>query len=382
MKILLCSHLRLVYTLGASKVYLELGESFKKLGHEVVIIGPQDIDSSGFLDTCSEIDRIIHFPKYLKTYLENSNEKFDVIEFESMYLNPSEVQLDYRPLWVCRSSLLIHRFKSLVLPKRKGLRPFIGRILNTGKRQKEIEFRIKKAEGSFQSSDIISVANHYDIEELINFGHPKEKCQVIHCGLSEARMQQFELLDFNKKFQEPIKIGFVGSFDPRKGELEFPKIIEYIVQHHSQIEFHFFGTDGLYQGKNAILNHFPSHLHSQIFIRPKFEAEDLPQLLEPLQFGIFPSYLENFGIGVLEMLAAGIPVVAYDVAGPPEMLPKEWLVNSGDWKGLANKLIELVDEFKGGRFFANDCRAISQKFLWDQIAEKASVTYENYIKRL
>ena len=67
--------------------------------------------------------------------------------------------------------------------------------------------------------------------------------------------------------------------------------------------------------------------------------------------GLFPSYFEGFPFGVLEMLAAGLPVAAYDAPGAPMMVPAEWLAPRGDAHALAARLAWMLRD-------ANQLRAL------------------------
>ena len=76
------------------------------------------------------------------------------------------------------------------------------------------------------------------------------------------------------------------------------------------------------------MNYFPKKLRGYIEVIPQFHPDELPILLSSCSLGIFPSYLEGFAFGVLEMLAAALPVIAYDTPGAPMMVPEQYLVPS------------------------------------------------------
>ena len=50
------------------------------------------------------------------------------------------------------------------------------------------------------------------------------------------------------------------------------------------------------------------------------ERDDIPELLHAVDLLLVPSWEEPFGRAVIEAMAAGVPVVATDVGGPPEIL--------------------------------------------------------------
>jgi glycosyltransferase involved in cell wall biosynthesis len=59
------------------------------------------------------------------------------------------------------------------------------------------------------------------------------------------------------------------------------------------------------------------------------EREDIPEVLRAVDLLLVPSWEEPFGRSVVEAMAAGVPVVATDVGGPPEILS-----DSGERLGL------------------------------------------------
>jgi glycosyltransferase involved in cell wall biosynthesis len=89
--------------------------------------------------------------------------------------------------------------------------------------------------------------------------------------------------------------------------------------------------------------------------------------------------LEGFGFGVLEMLAASIPVIAYDSPGPPMMLPPQYLVPKGDIKSMSGKVINLLHNRKkldNARIWA---KQQSKQFNWQTIAKITRETYLNFL---
>ena len=75
------------------------------------------------------------------------------------------------------------------------------------------------------------------------------------------------------------------------------------------------------------------------------------------------------------MLAASVPVVAYNSPGPPMMLTPEYLVSRGDVDAMANKVTELLMnkiKLRQARLWAKEQ---SQHFQWSKFAKVTSETY-------
>jgi glycosyltransferase involved in cell wall biosynthesis len=80
------------------------------------------------------------------------------------------------------------------------------------------------------------------------------------------------------------------------------------------------------------------------------------------------------------MLAAGLPVFAYDVAGPCDILPPDWLLKRGARNQLALRVIETLqapnDEWLN---LSNQAIAVSRQFNWKSIAADTVDCYRHHL---
>ena len=225
-------------------------------------------------------------------------------------------------------------------------------------------------------SDLVVVLNQADKDSLTRDQINPTKIYVIPNGLSPLERQRFDTVDFEAN-RQPV-VGFLGSFCPRKGSADFPMILQRILAEVPEATFRLLGTSRSVRRTYAL---FPQRLRHRIEIYPEFAPEDLPGLLAPCSVGIFPSYVEGFGLAVLEMLADSIPVIAYDAPGPPMMLDPEYLVPPGDRAGMAQKVVNLLqnpDQLSQARVWA---RERSKQFCWRQIAQHTSEIYIEHWRR-
>lgn len=97
--------------------------------------------------------------------------------------------------------------------------------------------------------------------------------------------------------------------------------------------------------------------------------EDAKKLIQ--QAGVYLcTTRETFGIGTLEALAAGVPVVGYDFGGQGEFIEHKvdgWLVQPGDIDGLAEGVRWALENRE--KLSAN-CIAKAKQFSWERAAEQ------------
>lgn len=362
MKILFCSPVPLKETLGTARTLLALSTEFQNLGWDVTMISPADtIDKSRSGEDPSEA---------LRKYLLEHAAEYDVVEYDHSYLPFPRKEFASDTLFVARSQLLGHHFATITIPSERRWKSRIRTFLDKPAERKRKKQNFDRAHTTILESDIAVVLNYDDRNALMRHGIQPEKIHVIPNGLSAQQMLQFARI--SSTIPSKPKVGFIGTFCPRKGSTDFAAIIQEIAHQIPEVSFRLLGTTF---DQKQVLSAFPRYLRESIEVHPDFEPDDLPGLLQPCSVGMFPSYIEGFGLAVLEMLAASIPVIAYNAPGPPMMLDASYLVPRGDTAAMAAKIISLLQDdaqLANARHWA---RQRSKDFCWQQIARKTSDAY-------
>jgi len=116
---------------------------------------------------------------------------------------------------------------------------------------------------------------------------------------------------------------------------------------------------------------------------PHFDPDELPRLLAGCTVGAFPSYIEGFGLAVIEQLAAGLPTVAYDASGPRDILRDalpELLISPGDIPSFSEAIVAILErDFESYQDLCRRSENIAERFSWPRIAQE---TLEEYRLRL
>lgn len=368
MRILFCSSTYLSRELGASKVLIELAEEMERLGWECTLVSRHDVAPNANGNAA--------YPSHLRRYLIEHASEYDVVDYDHHHLPFPRREFPERTLFVARSVLLWHHFRSIPLPEEPGFKRRLRSLVFATKEAKRRERVDRLARVTVSEADLINVANYEDHAALLGIGVPQQKIAVIPYGMSRANRELFDAL--SSALPSAPKVAFVGTFDNRKGATDFPQIVEAVCRAVPGASFRLLGTG---RDEGTVRASFPRRLRNAIEVVPRYAPAELPSLLAPCAVGVFPSYIEGFGLGLLEMLAACIPVIAYDSPGPPMMLPSEYLVERGNMQAMSQKIIDLLAD--NGRLAAARVwsRRQSQPFSWSAIAQQTSDVYQEHIRR-
>ncbi len=368
MKILFCSPVPLQETLGTARTLLALSTEFQNLGWEVKIISPADtVDNYQLGDD---------FAGGLRKYLLKHAAEYDVVEYDHSYLPFPRTEFANDTLFVARSQLLGHHFATIAIPAERRWQSRVRAFLEKRTERKGKKQNFDRAHTTILESDVAVVLNYDDQDVLTKYGINPEKIHVIPNGLSSLQMQQFDQV--SSALPSDPKVVFIGTFCPRKGSTDFAAIIQEISHQVPEVSFRLLGTTF---AREKVLSCFPRYLRNRIEVYPDFEPDDLPDLLQACSVGMFPSYIEGFGLAVLEMLAASIPVIAYNSPGPPMMLDARYLVPQGDTAAMAEKIIDLLQDSHQLASSRHWARQRSKDFCWQQVARETSDVYLSYVQK-
>jgi glycosyltransferase involved in cell wall biosynthesis len=373
-KILFCVSHEWSRELGASKVTVELAEELERSGWSYDQVSLPDLVGKG------KAGDPVTLAEGLRGYLRAHASQYDVVDYDHQYLPYPRTEFPERTLLVARSVLLRLHFVNVRFPEPRSVRTRIGTILHGRARARELALRVELARRTVTEADLVNVSNDDDRLALLARGVGEDRIVVLPFGLTEDAQSRFGSCSTDPP-ELPV-IGFVGTFDPRKGAADFPHLVERVLGAVPEARFLLVGTRGLHSSAEDVLRAFPAARRPQIDVVHGYRPEQLPALLGRCSVGVFPSYLEGFGFGVLEMLAAAVPVVAYRAPGAPMMLTDPYLVPVGDWAAMADNVVRLLrgpDELRVAREWA---RSRAQEFSWRSVAERTGRIYEAALTEL
>jgi glycosyltransferase involved in cell wall biosynthesis len=372
-RILFCSPVSPDPRLGMGKHSLELAESFRGLGWEARVVGPDQVAGRPIRVTPES------FPPLLRDFLRRTAESYHVVDYDHVYLPFPRSDFPPGPLFVARCMLLHHHLLTTPLPAAPGLWSRLRYALNAGPRRRRLNRWVAQTDATVRHADLTVVSNDRDAAVLARNGADPGRIAVMPLGLTPERLRQFAAVP-DAVPDRPV-VGFVGTFDPRKGMCEFPTLVDRVARRVPGVTFRLLGTAGLVPDADGLRRYFPQRLWPRLEIHPRYDPSELPGLLTGVSVGVFPSRLESFGYGVLEMLAAAIPVVAYDAPGPHVMLPQENRVPVGAVGELADRTAALLADPTQLLNARRAARERSRGFAWEDIARRTADRYRTELER-
>ena len=229
-----------------------------------------------------------------------------------------------------------------------------------------------------RSNRLIAISRATKVDIVRDFRIDPERIKIIYESADDRfrPRPEVELADFRERtgLKKPY-ILFVNQWRPHKG---LPELVE---------AFEKLRADGLdYQlvvaGRPN--KHFPELerliVESQVkadIVTPGFiPDEDLPLYYSAASCLAFPSHYEGFGLGVLEGLKSGIPVVASKVSSIPEVAGKAaHFVEPKNPVELAAGLKEVLTNDNYAQDLVKKGLEQAKKFSWDKMAAE---TYDLY----
>lgn len=378
------SHIPIVRELGEGRICLELSEAFRKLGHRVETFDCRDA-FPGERPARRHRLQPLRFAGPAREYVRRHGARFDVVDALQGVGPIPKRKLGYEGLVVSRSGGL-YAFYLQDLQRQRRASP--ERLPGTRAGQLLASWVQRRAaaacEQSMLSADLVNVPNEDErsyLSEQLGVG---ERCIVNPLGVSAEHAAA--LVAHAAPAAERLRtqeVAFIGAWSLRKGAADWPDIIRRTRELAPGTRFRFLGT-GVESGK--VLSDLGLPSSEGVAVVPRYQAGELPALLSTATVGALPSYIEGWGLGVLEQLAAGIPTVAYDVSGPRSMLGRldhRLLCPPGDRERFSRLLAENL-RLSTATYseLSARCREVASGFLWTDIARRTLDSYSEALGRI
>lgn len=302
----------------------------------------------------------------------------------------------YRQTIVCPlSSVLAERAKAAGFPIAK-LRPRIADIVHAhsgraltvafwetlGARVKRVATRhvafrpkhpwLHRLKYKWTCDGIIAVSDAVRLG-LIDSGVPAAKIEVIHTGIEIPRPAPRNRSKFGVS-EGDFVIGHMGAFTKEKGQDVAVAAAALVRQSLPRARI-------VLAGDGQLLSEMRKRAPENVTF-PGFVA-DRAAFFAALDLFIMPSRSEAWGLAALEAMAYGVPVIASDVGGLPEIVGPGsggWLVPAGDPKALAEAITIAASDTDQLRARGEKALVRAQLFSVDRMVDQTEAFYKRFVK--
>lgn len=368
--------------LGAARVWIELTEEWRNAGHVVEKFCLTDAFPEPASSPAIAAFRLLLFPYRAARFVRQNAGRFDVIDALIGTLPFSKESLSFHGLLVARSVGLYRLYEKFERDAAKRWPPSVrGKLIGRpfywffGRRARAA------SEASVRHCDILNLPNSDELLCLRDEMQSDKPAIVQPYGLRPARQQALrDAAAVAETRWQKKKIVFIGMWSPRKGAKDWGQIVRQIRARVPDTCFLFLGTMIATENVWNDLGFDPVDF---VEVVPQFDPDDLPQLLSDCAVGAFPSYVEGFGMAVVEQLAAGLPTVAYDAPGPRDILRDDFpelLIPPGDVARFSETIAEIFERgFACYQELRERSARTALRFSWPTIARDTAAEYRQHL---
>jgi glycosyltransferase involved in cell wall biosynthesis len=215
-----------------------------------------------------------------------------------------------------------------------------------------------------QANGIVNI--NYEVRRyLIERGFDVQQITVITPGIDIEMIESIQPVQCVEDHYDAV---FLGRLNHSKGIFDLPDIWQRVIRSHPDARLAVIGG-GDEKIRESLVHEFESAgVADNACLLGFIETEYMYAILKKAHVFIFPSYEEGFGIAIVEALACGLPVVAWNLPVYQELFGDVVrTTRKGDKDSIASLIIEDIGKSVNP---ARKDRLINcaKKYEWNQVA--------------
>lgn len=236
---------------------------------------------------------------------------------------------------------------------------------------RRVDFPVNIRWNFIRRKKYLSLADHFVAvsdrirEELVVAGVSGEKVSVIYSGIDLNKFRDIASSDYVydefKIHRDQFLIGNVAALAPHKDQFTFLKAAKLVLRKFPQARFMLVGEGNL-EGK--LRKEAENLAISEKVVFTGFR-EDVGNIMSILDLFVLSSYLEGLGTSLLDAMLLGIPIVATDVGGIPEIIHNRVngiLVPPRNPQALSDAICHLLSDEEIRKLLSESGREFVRKF--------------------
>lgn len=235
-------------------------------------------------------------------------------------------------------------------------------------------FNARWEKQAFRKTQVVVAVSDKVAKDLIEIGVPPEFIQVIPNGVD---LQEFSVGIVDRKkwgLPEGVTLALFA------GDIRIPrKNLDTVLHALVQVPDLHLAVAGITEGSPYLQLAASLGLNDRVHFLGL--RHDVPQLMKAVDFLVFPSRYEPFGLVVIEAMATGLPVITAKSTGAADLVTKEAgivLQDSDDIKALAAALMSLMNNPQLRMQMGKTARTIAEQNSWDKMAQ----TYVDLLEKI
>ena len=234
--------------------------------------------------------------------------------------------------------------------------------------------------GMRRASAFTTVSRFHAKQLADDLSIPEESIRVIPNPISPALLQQ-AVAEPAKQPKKPVVL-YTGRIELNKGSLELLQSVHRVAPRFPEVEYVIAGARHNSIDDRALEGALGSNgTRSHVRLVGHVPWQQLADWYRRASVFVMPSYYETFGISVIEAMAFGLPVIATNVGGLPEVVQDGVtgiLVPPKNPEALADAIVRLLRDPDLRRRLGNAGRdRVLSEFRTDRIVEQTLSVYES-----
>lgn len=234
---------------------------------------------------------------------------------------------------------------------------------------------------------VVAVSEAVKKDIISKFNLAPEKIKVIHNGINLDRFSEIMSGSDKEKIKESLGLGGkriilnVSRLSFIKGHTYLVKVARIIIQNYADVDCVIIGEG---EAETSLKEEIKG-LGIERRIRLLRSVGDRFEFLSIADVFVLPSLQEGLGLSILEAMAAGIPVVATDIGGIPEIIrngENGILVPPRDIPALSKAVCRVLeDDALRDRLVQNGRRTVEERFSLDRMVNQTEEFYRRIIDK-
>jgi glycosyltransferase involved in cell wall biosynthesis len=229
----------------------------------------------------------------------------------------------------------------------------------------------------FNKSRQITTVSRKLVKEIYDYGFHKNNVSYLGNGVDEGKYHPN-----NKDYKnDEMYILFVGRIGYRKGVFDFLKCAESLIEQKKNVRFFMIGTGPLLEKVKKSVQE--KNLMNKIEIPGYISENRLLELYRNAYLILIPSYYEGLPNVLLESMSSGVPAIATNVGGIPEVInngKNGIIVKPGQIDEMINSIINLLEDKNTRDLMGVNARnTIEKEYTWSKICSRMENFYHQII---